>query len=75
MNKNYAKCEQNHANITCSHNTLDLDNSSKKKFEKFFLISNSTLDELSMTPLTFLCDEYIDRSKLTEQKKETHLSI
>ena len=36
---------------------------------------NSTLDELFlMIPLTFLCDEYIDRPKLTEQKK-THLII
>ena len=34
-------------NIQCSHETLNLDNSSKKtKFKKIFLISNSTLDEL-----------------------------
>ena len=34
-------------NIQCSHETLNLDNSSKKnEIQKIFLISNSTLDEL-----------------------------
>ena len=34
-------------NIQCSHESLNLDNSSKKtEFKKIFLISNSTLDEL-----------------------------
>ena len=56
-------------NITCSHKTSILDNSSKHtKFEKIFFISNSRLDEFLMISLIFLYDEYIDRPKLTEQK-------
>ena len=44
MEQNHAKSEQN---ITCSHNTLILDNSPKNtKLKKIFLILNSTLDDL-----------------------------
>ena len=38
------------------------------KFQKIFLILNSTLDVLFNDTLTSLYDEYIDRPKLSEQK-------
>ena len=48
--------------------TLNLDNSSKNtKFKKMYWIPNSTRDELFND--TNLYEEYIDRPKLTEQKK------
>ena len=46
----------------------------EKDEKKNLLIFNSALDQRLMIPLIFLCDEYIDRSKMSEQKK-THLSI
>ena len=49
---------------------FNLDNSKKDaKLKKNCLISNSTLEEFLTTTLTFLYDEYIDRPKLSEQKK------
>ena len=42
------KVNKSEPNIPCSHEILNLNNSSKKtKFKKLFSISNSTLDELS----------------------------
>ena len=43
MKKNYTKTEQN---ITCSHKTSILDNSSRKQNSKKSLVSNSSLDVL-----------------------------
>ena len=41
------KVNKSEANIPCSHEILNLDNSLKKaELMKIFLISNSTLDEL-----------------------------
>ena len=57
------------------HKTLNLDNSPlKTKFDKIFLIKYSRMYAFLMIPLKILYDEYIDRPKLSEQKK-THLSI
>ena len=39
------------------------------KIEKIFLIPYSTVDGLFNDTLKILYDEYIDRPKLTEQKK------
>ena len=46
--KNTLKVNKSEPNIRCSHETLNLNNSSKKKgnSKKSFNISNSTLDEL-----------------------------
>ena len=68
MNKTYDKSEQNHVIITCSHKTLNLDNSSKNTKFKKKLILNSTLDELFNDTTQFLYDEYIGRAKLIEKK-------
>ena len=67
LKKNHTKSEQI---SICSHKISILDNSSKKtKFNKIFLSLNSTLASFFLIPVTFLCDEYIDRPKLTAQKK------
>ena len=64
------KIEQKWTEYQCSPEILYLDNSSKKaNFEKIFLMSNSTVDELFNDTLTFIYDEYIDRPKLSEHKK------
>ena len=57
--------------ITCSHKTSILDNSSKntKVKQKHFYFQILGWTNFLMIPLTFLYDEYIDRPKLTEQKK------
>ena len=58
-------------NITCSHKTSILDNSSKKtKIHKnLFIFQILHWTSFLVIPLTFLYDEYIDRPELTEQKK------
>ena len=58
-------------NVLCSHKTSKLDNSSKKKtkFRKFFLFRILRWTSFFMIPLTFLYGEYIDRPKLSQQKK------
>ena len=66
------KVNKSKRNIPCSHETLNLDNSSKKTYLKKIFLS-STLDEILMIPLTFVYDKYIDRPKLSVQKK--HFSI
>ena len=56
-------------NITCSHKTLNLGNSSKNtKLKKNVLIPSGRRFFLVIS-LIFLYDEYIDRPKLSEQKK------
>ena len=74
MKTNYTISEQNHAKypvFTQNFNPrylLEKEKIKKKLFSKF------SLDELLMIALTFLYDVYIDRPKLSEQKK-TQLSI
>ena len=64
------KVDKSEPNIPCSHETLNLGNSLKKKrnWEKIFLFRFLRWMSFLMLPLTFLYDEYIDRPKLTEQK-------
>ena len=75
MNKNFAKSEQNHANIACSHKNLNLDNSSKiTKSRKIFLFLNSMLDEV-FNDITHISLRWIYRSAKIDWTKKTHLSI
>ena len=64
------KVNKSDPNIPSAHVTLNLDNSSKKsKFKSLFYFELYAGRAFSMIPLTFLYDEYIDRPKLSEQKK------
>ena len=70
MKENYTKSEQ----ISRVHTKFQSSiTPQKNNDQKIFLILNSTLDQFLMIQLTFLCNEYIDRPKLSEQKN--HLSI
>ena len=44
----------------------------KREIQKIFKISNSTLDEFSNDTTEDFYDEYTDRPKSTEQKRETY---
>ena len=67
------KVKKNMPNITCSHKTLNLDNSSKKQNSNFSEIRTLSWTSFLVIPLTLLYEEYIDRPKKSERK--THLSI
>ena len=73
--KNCTKSEQNHAKypvVTQNFNPRYL--LKKRKFNKtFFRILRWT--RFLMIPRTFLYDEYIDRPKLSEQKKTQDLYV
>ena len=56
-------------NIPCLHKTSILDNSKKTKFNKSFRFQILRWMSFLMMPLTFR--SYIDRPKLSEQKKNT----
>ena len=64
------KVNKSESNIPCSHETLNLDYSSKRKrnSKKSILFGFLRWMSFLMIPLAFLYDEYIDRPKLCEQK-------
>ena len=64
------KSEQNIPNITCSHK-IETSIGPRKNtiFKKSFEFRTLLWTSFSVISLTFLYDEYIDRPKLSEQKK------
>ena len=63
------KVNKSAPNIPCSHQTLNLDNSSKKRnSKKSFQFRIQRWMSFLMILLAFLYNEYIDQPKLTERK-------
>ena len=75
-NKNYAKSEQNHAKypVFTQNFCTSLTPRKIRNTEKSFHFRTLRWTGFLMIPLIFLYVEYIDRPKLSEQKK-TRLSI